>query len=375
MSELPVLTVTDFVALVNQTLDLAYGSVIVEGEIVNYRVSKNKYVYFDLKDSESTVNCFMTVYQLRMPLDEGMQVRVYGSARLTQWGKFSLVIRTFEPVGEGSLKKAMQVLQSKLEKEGLFDPARKRILPLFPERIGLITSADSAAAADFIKISGARWSGLYIQMIDVLVQGIDAPDHILAAIDHFNQMAEPPEVIVIIRGGGSSDDLAAFSTEPVVRAVAGSRIPTLVAIGHEIDLSLAEMAADLHASTPSNAAELLVPDKKELLKQLRAVRQQTSRWLEDNVKQKKFQLQQIKQGIMQAVESVLSNHLHDLALKKTLVGALSPANVLERGYAIIRLKNRAIGTVQEMRVGDNAAIEMRDGIASARIHGINNAKV
>src|SRR5687768_14528774 len=118
MSELPVLSVTDFIGLVNQTLDLAYGSVIVEGEISGFRVAKGKYVYFDLKDDNATVNCFMTVYQLRTPLEDGMKVRVYASARLTDWGRFSLVTRAVEPVGEGAIKKALELLRSKLEAEG-----------------------------------------------------------------------------------------------------------------------------------------------------------------------------------------------------------------------------------------------------------------
>lgn len=370
MSELPVLSVSDFIGLVNQTLDLAYGSVIVEGEISSFRVAKEKYVYFDLKDDSATVNCFMTVYQLRTPLEDGMRVRVYASARLTEWGRFSLVIRAVEPVGEGALKKALELLRAKLEAEGVFDPARKRALPEYPERIGLITSADSAAAADFIKITGERWAGLSIQLVDVLVQGVDAPDHILAAIEHFNQMSQPPEVLVIIRGGGSADDLAAFSTEPVVRAVAGSRIPTVVAIGHETDLALAELAADLHASTPSNAAELLVPDKKEVLAQLGSLRQQIGKWLESGVSLKQAELKQMKQEIIQAMSLRIGGIEHELTLKRTLLDALNPMKVLQRGYAIVRIEGRAIASVRKLKISEAADIEMRDGIARTEVRSV-----
>ncbi|HEU4606940.1 MAG TPA: exodeoxyribonuclease VII large subunit, partial [Chitinophagaceae bacterium] len=260
-----VLTVSDFVAVLNQTLEYAYPSVIIEGELVNFRISKNKWVYFDLKDEFSSVKFFATVYQLPGPLEDGLMLQVRGVPRLHQQFGFSVNVQSIRPVGEGSLQKAAALLEAKLSAEGLFDPDRKRSLPYPPERIGLITSGESAAYHDFIKILNARWVGVNVELADVQVQGEQAPSQIIAALDYFNSEGEPVDAVVITRGGGSADDLAAFSTEQVTRAVAGSRIPTLVAIGHEVDISLAEMAADKRASTPSNAAEMLVPDKKSEL--------------------------------------------------------------------------------------------------------------
>src|SRR5665213_3602045 len=263
------LGVSDFVALLNQTLEYAYPGVVITGELANFRVSKNKWVYFDLKDELASVKFFGSVYNLPGPLEDGMLLRVRGQPRLHPLYGFSVTVSSIQPAGEGSIKRAAALLQAKLAAEGLFDESRKRPLPYPPSRIGLITSAQSAAYADFIKIINARWQGVEIQLIDVQVQGEVAPDQITAALERFNGEAEPPETIVIIRGGGSAEDLAAFSTEQVTRAVAASRVPTLVAIGHEIDLSLAELAADRRASTPSNAAELLVPDRAQALAQLR----------------------------------------------------------------------------------------------------------
>ena len=244
------LGVSEFVGLLNQTLDFAYPNVVIVGELANFRVSKNRWVYFDLKDEHSSVKFFGTVYNLSGPLEDGMLLKVHGQPRLHNLYGFSVNILSLQPTGEGSIRRAADLLRSKLAAEGLFDEARKRLLPYPPTRIGLVTSKQSAAYADFIKILNARWQGIDIALIDVQVQGEVAPSQITAAIEQFSAAAEPPDVVVIIRGGGSAEDLASFSTEIVTRAVAGSRIPTLVAIGHEVDLSLAELAADHRASTP-----------------------------------------------------------------------------------------------------------------------------
>ncbi len=222
-------------------------------------------MYFDLKDDESSVKFFGTVYALPGPLEDGMVVRVSGSPRLHPQYGFSVNYTNIQPVGEGSLRKAADLLAAKLEKEGLFAPERKRALPYPPGRVALITAGGSAAYADFVKILNARWRGVAVEHFDVLVQGEQAPGQIVSAIAAANALAAVPDVLVLTRGGGSAEDLAAFSTEPVVRAVAGSRVPTLVAIGHEVDFSLAELAADRRASTPSNAAELLTPDRDVVL--------------------------------------------------------------------------------------------------------------
>src|SRR5581483_9878111 len=256
------LTPSQFVAIFNQTLDLAYPSVAISGELANFRISKQKWVYFDLKDESSTLKFFGSVYQLPGPLKDGLMLKIRAQPRLHHTYGFSLNVLHIEPTGEGSIKKAAELLQAKLASEGLFDPARKRHLPYPPERIGLITSSGAAAYADFKKVLNARWRGLIIDFVDVQVQGESAPAQIVEALERLNEEAQPPEVIVLIRGGGSPEDLIAFSSEQVTRAVAASRVPTLVAIGHETDISLAELAADKRASTPSNAAELLVPDHK-----------------------------------------------------------------------------------------------------------------
>jgi len=204
------LSVSDFVALLNQALEYAYSGVVIVGELANLRVSKNRWVYFDLKDEFSSVKFFGTVYQLPGPLEDGMMLKVRGLPKLHNLYGFSVNVQTIQPVGEGTIKRAAQLLQAKLTAEGLFDEARKRSLPYPPARIGLITSKQSAAYADFIKILDVRWRGLEVELIDVQVQGEVAPAQITAAIEQFNGRPQPPETLIIIRGGGSAEDLAAL---------------------------------------------------------------------------------------------------------------------------------------------------------------------
>lgn len=337
-----VLSVSDFVAVLNQTMEYAYPTVSISGELANFRVSKNKWVYFDLKDDYSSVKFFATVYQLPGPLEDGLMLQVRGVPRLHNQFGFSVNVQSMKPVGEGSLKKAAALLEAKLAAEGLFDPARKRPLPYPPRRIGLVASSESAAYHDFIKILNARWGGIDIELIDVQVQGEIAPNQIVMAVEHFNTHAEPVDVLVITRGGGSPEDLAAFSTEQVTRAVAGSRIPTVVAIGHEVDISLAELAADQRASTPSNAAELLVPDKRHVLSSLKVTKLHLGESLLRQVDSKKQMLVN-RLGELQALaEGLVRRSSQKLEAAQILLEALSPEAALKRGYAVIRLED---GTV------------------------------
>jgi exodeoxyribonuclease VII large subunit len=366
-----VLSVSDFVGLLNRTLEYAYPSVVIIGELSNLRVSKGRWVYFDLKDDYSSVKFFGTVHQLPGPLEDGMMLQVRGLPRLHNQFGFSVNVQFMQPVGEGSLRKAAELLEAKLIAEGLFDPSRKRILPYPPTRIGLITSGESAAYYDFIKIMNERWSGVEIELADVQVQGERAPGQIIAAIDCFNSHAEPVDALVITRGGGSADDLAAFSTEQVTRAVAGSRIPTLVAIGHEVDISLAELAADQRASTPSNAAQLLVPDKKDVQQNLHSARLQLARALEGQLQTIQLQIQQTTITLHEVIERYLRDTKYDLERRTQLLKALSPTEAMKRGYAILRSQGKVIKSVKGLKKGDAISLQLQDGSAEASISSVS----
>lgn len=358
---------SDFVAVLNQTLEFAYPSVAVVGELANFRISKNKWVYFDLKDEYATVKFFGTVYQLPGPLEDGLMMQVKGTPRLHPQYGFSVNAQFIRPVGEGSIQKAAALLEAKLAAEGLFDVERKRTLAYPPKRVGLITSSESAAYHDFVKVLNGRWGGVEVQLADVQVQGEVAPDQIITALDYFNSEGEPVDVIVITRGGGSPEDLAAFNTEQVTRAVAGSRIPTLVAIGHEVDISLAELAADQRASTPSNAAELLVPDKKHVQDQLIRQRQAMGNYLGQWVKEARQALIINSKELHNTWRQYLTELQRTLGLQKQVLQALGPESALKRGYAIVRGKMGIIRSAKQVSKGDDLDISVADGIIKAEV--------
>ena len=366
----PAFTVSEFVAVLNQTLEYAYPSVTITGEIANFRISKNRWVYFDLKDETATVRFFGTTYQLSSPLEDGMTVAVRGLPRLHQQYGFSVTVQQIQPVGEGSIKKAAKLLEAKLAAEGLFDDARKRPLPYPPKRIGLIASGESAAYRDFVKIINARWSGLEIVHIDVQVQGEASPAQVVQAIEQFNQMAAAPEVLVITRGGGSAEDLQAFSTEQVTRAVAASRIPTIVAIGHEVDISLAELAADQRASTPSNAAELLVPDRKALQANLQTQRERLAHLAARSVADARRELASVQDLLRSSTAQLVVQTREQLGLRPQLLMAFDPQAALQRGYALVRKRQVVVRSGAAVQKGDEISIQLQDAVLTSEVKGI-----
>ncbi len=358
----PQLTVSDFIALTNQTLEYAYPSIEVEGEVASFKINQGKYVFFDIKDAGGSINCFMTVWQLRVPIEDGMKVVVTATPKLTQWGKFSLTVRAVRPSGEGSLKKSFELLQAKLEKEGLFAEDRKRPLPGLPQHVAIISSVQAAGYADFIKILEDRWGGLQVDVASVQVQGASAPDQMIQALRYFNSQEVLPEVIVVIRGGGSADDLSAFNDELLVREIAASRIPTLVGVGHEVDVSLADMVADVRAATPSNAAQILVPDRHEVI---RAVRRQVQSLLPRTEQAIDGRIGVVRTQIRDVIERIERRHdkAHEqvLGLRRVLA-ELDPHKVLARGYALVRGK---------IVPGETIEIEKSDIVITAEVQHVS----
>jgi exodeoxyribonuclease VII large subunit len=355
------LSVGDFIALTNQTLEFAYPSVEVEGEVASFKVNQGKFVFFDIKDASGSVGCFMMVWQLRVPIEDGMKVIVTAMPKITQWGKFSLTVRLIRPSGEGSLKKSFELLRAKLDKEGLFTLERKRPLPRIPRHVAVISSTDAAGYADFIKIVNDRWGGVKIDVAHVQVQGTNAPDQMIKALKYFNSRKVLPEVIVIIRGGGSADDLSAFNDEALVREIATSRVPTLVGVGHEVDISLADMVADVRAATPSNAAQILVPDRNEIIRsvhvQLRSLLPRTGQAIER-------QQQEVRQYLERVITAISQRHeMHEDQLRniRQVLAELNPQKVLERGYALMR---------GEAKVGNIIEIEKDDILITAEVQDV-----
>lgn len=325
------MTVSQFVEVVNATLS-ELADITVEGEVDEYKVIHNKWVVFALKDEAASVNCFMPVWNLRTVIENGMLVRATGEPRLREKGFFSFVLSAVQPAGEGALKRAFELLRKKLEEEGLFAPERKRALPQFPQHVALITSRDAAAYSDFIKILKGRIGGLTISLMHTQVQGEEAPAQLIAALEQANTDLKNLDVIVMVRGGGSLEDLHAFNDEAVIRAVAASRTPTIVGIGHERDITLAELAADVRASTPSNAAEILVRSRQELFTQLTGWQMALRARLQHSFSERQHFLTHSVSVIKGQMRATIS-HVDQLV---RMLKSLSPEETLKRGYSITR---------------------------------------
>lgn len=368
----PIFEVSDAVAVLNQTLEYAFPFITVVGELSQFQVSKGKWLYFDIKDDDSKLKCFGTVYQMKMPLENGMKVEIVARPRLHNLYGFSLNIESIRPVGEGSIKKSADILKAKLEAEGLFAVERKRFLPYPPEHIALIASGESAAYADFLKIIKARWQLMDIDHYDVQVQGMQAEEDIVKALRRVNEQARQPEVVVLIRGGGSADDLSAFSTELVARAVASSRIPTLVAIGHEIDVSLSELAADVHASTPSNAAELLVPDMRDVLQVIDAKRQSLKQFVAADIQSRKALLQSITTYFDNEAEKRLQHVCNEVDHARLRLKSYHPNQILKLGYSLVRHNGVLLKNPSSLQKNDAIELEFQYAKIAATV---NNVKV
>ncbi len=386
----PLLSVQQFITLVNDTLGMIpSGAFVIEGEVAEYKVAQGKWINFSLKDEEADVRvpCFATTFKGLPTLTDGMRVRVTGFATVfARFGKFSLNIETAEPVGEGALQKAYLALKEKLEKEGVFDADRKRLLPVFPQRIGIITSREAAAFGDFLRVTRDRMGGLTIVHADVHVQGQYAIDEIVAAFAAFNALSkdERPEVLVLTRGGGSFEELHAFNDERVVRAVFSSRIPVMVGVGHERDETLCDFVADVRASTPSNAAERLTPRREDLLDDVdhmatsmdtrlsRILLQCTSQversilvfdhafgGLQEKLSTSCEQLHRSMLMCKQRFSEQVTSHLRFLE-------GVSPTAVLARGYAIVRNEQGAvIRSAAAVAQNDLLSIQFAAGVLHA----------
>lgn len=391
-----VFTVSQFVAAVSAYLEQGLGVVAVQGEVVDYKVAKDRLIFFELKDKESRVSCFMMKWDLRMPLEDGMEVKVVGAPKLFQAsGKFHLRVVEVELVGAGALQRAFALLKEKLEKEGLFALERKRALPRFPEHIGLVTSQDAAACTDVLRVLQNRWSGLTITIAHVGVQGAGAVPEIVGAIRWFNTLRGPtsitgrsdlalsrPDVLIVTRGGGSLEDLQAFNSEDVVRAIFSSTIPVVVGVGHERDVTLADFVADVRAATPSNAAELVVPDRREVAWQIDALARSMEgalrRFIDTRRHHVAIALERVHHAVRQIVEAprellmrfaesfqnfrnTLATLQERVARTIQLLRALSPEATLARGYAITFVGEKVVKSVRDVKPGDEMTTRVRDG--------------
>ena len=374
LSPQPEFTVSEAAALFNQIFETATPTITVIGEVANFKVNQGKWVFFDIKDSESSLGCFMSVFNLRIAVEDGMKVAIVARPQITKWGKFSLTVQQIRPVGEGSIKRAFELLREKLDKEGLFASERKRLLPELPQKIGVISSIDAAGYKDFVKILSSRMGGIEIIVAPVQVQGDIAAEQIINALQYFNEMSELPEVIAILRGGGSRDDLIAFDDEKLVREIASSRVPIITGVGHEIDTTLADLAADVRASTPSNAAEILVPDKREIISEIDAKFSGILNGMRAKLDSAENDVVDGFEQMKRTAENLVSEMENRLKLLNDSLQHLNPREVLRRGYAIVRAENGEI-LREKPRIDAELSIENSEYIIKTAVRSVSENKV
>lgn len=385
--------VSEFNEMVNQHLSLL-GEVTVEGEISSISSSKNSFLYLTIKDDKAVLNTFSILFKISgwKTLEEGMKVRVVGSPGIySPYGKFTLNAHTIKPAGEGSLKLALEKLKKQLEKEGLFDTARKREIPQYPERIGLLTAKGSQAYKDFVKVLEARMGGVYVHYYPVHVQGKDSVSSIVEGFDYFNDHAEKLnlDALVLIRGGGSLEDLISFNDEHVARAIFSSKIPVLCGVGHEGDWSIADEVADLRASTPSNAAELLVRERHEAIREVEYLMSRMERVLKDRVTSGKTLITTFTQATTRlqrlihekqtfidkttvSMGSNLLQHIDQSRKQVTyyerLLQSLDYHNVLKRGFSVTRdASGKLIRSDKDVSPGEIITTQVARGTITSNV--------
>ncbi len=397
------LSVSQLTAQIKDALEGEFPSVWVAGEISNFSRPQSGHAYFTLKDDQAQIRAVMwrsTAARLKFDLADGLDVTCRGHIDVyAPRGSYQLVVDQLQPKGVGALELALRKLREKLAAEGLFDPARKRKLPAFPRRLAFVTSPTGAAIHDFLQVLGRRWRGVDVLVIPARVQGDGAAQEIAAGIRLANRLAPPPDVLVVGRGGGSLEDLWAFNEEPVVRAIAASKIPTVSAVGHEIDVTLSDLAADVRALTPSEAAEWVVPAAEEITARIRGYQQRLRHaahrrvmWLRarydglasqrpfrrpfDLIHDRSRRLDELSLHANSAVRRLTHDYESRLATIAGKIESLSPLAVLERGYTITQDANSGavIRKASQLRAGQRVVTRFAAGEAVSNVESINPQK-
>lgn len=380
-------------------MDPALADVCVRGELSNYKIYPSGHHYFTLKDSESSIHCVMfksSASKLRFRPESGMGVTAFGRVSVyPRDGAYQLYCSGLMPEGTGDLQVAFEQLKKKLDEEGLFDRTHKKPLPRYPERIAIITSSAGAAVHDIIRILGHRWPLTKVLLLPVRVQGTEAPPEIVGAIRYANEF-KVADVIITGRGGGSIEDLWAFNDERVARAIYASEIPVISAVGHEPDVTISDYVADVRASTPSNAAELAVPDINEfteglhsyeirsrqaMAKRLAALRTKLDsisgkRVMQDpaaSIDNRRIELDRSRDRLVSAQEHILSEKKHEFVRLTAALDAMSPLKVLSRGYSITTGSGgKNIKSVNEIHAGDKLTVRLADGAAGCTVDNVEH---
>jgi exodeoxyribonuclease VII large subunit len=395
MSDDKIISVGELTRQIKGVLELGFTNMRVQGEISNVKLHTSGHLYFTLKDEQAQISGVMwrsRAAQLRFRPTDGMKVMVRGNVTVYEpRGNYQIDCLQIQPLGKGDLQIAFEALKQKLFDEGLFDEERKRPLPEYPQRIGIVTSPTGAAIRDMISVLSRRMPSVEIILVPVKVQGLGASEEIAGAINDLNSRSLV-DVMIVGRGGGSLEDLWAFNEEIVARAIHASQIPVISAVGHEVDYSISDFVADLRAPTPSAAAELAVKDRNEVVELIRNFCYTMSGAMNNSI-------DSYKQTIAHLTKSYSFNRPHDLLRQRSQhidelhrrlehqlmhhftlmrqhvtsldgrMKTLDPVLVLKRGYAIVRQSDRIISNAKNVHRGGAAVIEFQDGTVDAEITG------
>jgi len=367
----------------------------LKGEISGFRLyQQSGHIYFTLKDEDAAVSCVMFKSKsqgLKFQPEDGQEVLLRGSVSVfARQGKYQVYVEEMQPYGRGGIFQYLEKLKARLAAEGMFAPEKKKEIPRMANRVGVVTSQDGAALRDIIKVLRQRHAGVEVVVAHSSVQGVEAPRELARAIELLNEYGEV-DIIIIGRGGGSLEDLMAFNSEEVVYAIFHSLIPVISAVGHEVDFSLADLAADLRAATPTHAAQLAVPDYGILQKDLdnlnarmvRFARRTLSNreerldrimmkkvWREQLFSNKKEELlEDKKRRLARAMEEAIKEKSHQLAIAASGLDNLSPLKVLGRGYAILRRGKQVIKDINNVEIGEELQVTISNGQMQALIKG------
>ena len=383
-----VFTITELNSQVHGLLESSFPELWVEGEISNCKAYPSGHTYLSLKDDKAQIKAVLfkgSAFGVKFKFTDGLKILARG--RVTSYearGELQFIISAAEPREKGALQLALEQLKAKLAAEGLFAEERKRPLPPFPRSVGLVTSGQGAAVRDMIHVLSRRWPGLEIRVWPVKVQGPGAAEEIAGAIRGFNELASDTGILLVGRGGGSIEDLWAFNEEPVARAIAASAIPIISCVGHETDTTIADFVADLRAPTPSAAAEMAVPEKAAVLARVAgesAAMEQLLRdllaslgrrlqyaaahpFLQDPRRMWEQRVQRVDDLAMRLPEA-LRRRLENLGLRLGAAAgrldAISPLNVLARGYAIATSKGKVLTSAKQVKKGDPVTVRLSEG--------------
>lgn len=401
MNENKIYSVSQFNNIIKNYIDEAgfFGNLLVQGQLSNYKIYPSGHHYFSLKDEKSQLKCMMyrsSVKNLKFKPENGMEVIVEGFVSVyAPYGEYRLYAKNIYPKGLGNLEIAFQQLKSELEKFGYFDESRKKEIPLFPEKIAVITSPAGAAVHDIIRILKARWPRAKVLILPVHVQGESASTEIAEAINYANQY-NLADLIITGRGGGSMEDLWAFNEKVVATAIFNSNIPVISAVGHEPDVTISDYVADLRAATPSNAAELAVKDQQEVFNFIQTMRLRLNQAIDKKIQLYRetlssyanrkvltspeyftetihLQLDGLLLKLLHRMDNIISDRKKELIRETTALDAMSPLKVLGRGYSIAEKQGSVIHSFRQVDIGDKITVKISDGSLYCTIDDIKES--